>query len=100
MHAFDFSLRETQAKVHEQSHLIFKSFGSGLERARTRLEHGERSVIQGDPERQLRLGYSIVMAQGKVIRNVSQAAMGERLDIRVSDGTIQTEVTDITINKN
>ncbi len=48
---------------------------------------------QVNPERQLRLGYAIVKSsKGKVIRSVKEASSGDRLDIKVSDGSIHGTV--------
>ena len=44
------------------------------------------------PERQLAHGYSIVRSHGKVLRSVGSVKSGDKLDILVSDGSIESKV--------
>lgn len=53
----------------------------------------ESFLEQANPERQLRLGYSIVKTKvGKVIRSVKQVRPGERIHTQVADGEIASTV--------
>lgn len=58
-----------------------------------RVEAAVTVLEQANPERQLRLGYSIVKnKQGKVIRLTTDVAHGDMLEIKVSDGSIESIV--------
>lgn len=44
------------------------------------------------PERILKMGYSIVRSQGRVVKNTSDVSVGEMLTLQLHDGVIETEV--------
>lgn len=51
-----------------------------------------------DPLRLLRLGYSIISQDRKILRSVAGIAKGDYFEARLSDGTLKAEVRDITPN--
>ncbi len=80
---------------------LAKSF-SGLRalisEASQMLAHSEKAIALSDPSRQLKLGYSIAMAQGRVVRKTGDVKIGESMDLRVSDGKIVSEVKKLINN--
>jgi len=85
----------------ELNNLLNKSlseFRMLLSGANQQLEHAEQIISSNNPERQLSLGYSIARYKGKIIRKVKDVAMGENIDLNVTDGVITSEVKNI--NKN
>ena len=74
--------------------LIF-GFESLLAKISRQLEHSAKILYLNNPERQLRLGYSIARCGGKIVRSVKNVKLGEDLDIRVADGNIISEIKDI-----
>jgi exonuclease VII large subunit len=52
-----------------------------------------------DPERQLKLGYSIVRSGGLLVRKIEQVHVGQSVDIRVENGSFMSEVKIINNNK-
>ena len=60
------------------------------------LSHSEKVIYLNNPERQLNLGYSIAVADGKIIRKTGDVKIGQSFDLRVSDGRINSEVKKIT----
>lgn len=61
-----------------------------------RLSGLEKLLAQFDPSRALRLGYSLVrLSSGKLLRSSTDATVGDRLDIRLSEGRIGAEVIKI-----
>ena len=52
-------------------------------------------VIFNNPERNLKLGYSIATSNGRIIRKTSDVKVGEDVDIKVSDGIIISEVKEL-----
>ena len=57
-----------------------------------RLEYADRSVRLSDPAHQLRLGYSIVRQNGKVMKSVRSVRVGDCLDVQLADGSLGTKV--------
>ena len=57
----------------------------------------EKLLFQFDPTRALNLGYSLVrLGSGKILRKSTDAKVGDRLDIRLSEGTIGAEVKEVS----
>ena len=52
-----------------------------------------------NPERQLKLGYSIIHSQDSLVRKVQQVRVGQLVDVRVQDGSFTSEVRIINKNK-
>ncbi|MBP9686348.1 MAG: exodeoxyribonuclease VII large subunit [Candidatus Doudnabacteria bacterium] len=66
---------------------------AALERVRATVDSAESFLEQANPERQLKMGYSIVKTRsGKVVRSVADAQAGEQLRTQVSDGEITSVV--------
>ncbi|PIS39413.1 MAG: exodeoxyribonuclease VII large subunit [Candidatus Nealsonbacteria bacterium CG08_land_8_20_14_0_20_38_20] len=70
-------------------------FRALLSRINQQLEHSAKIIELNNPERQIKLGYSIARCRGKIVRSVQNVKVGEDLDIRVVDGDIISEVKDI-----
>jgi exodeoxyribonuclease VII large subunit len=69
---------------------------SALSRVKDRLKAGEERLRQSDPMRALQLGYALVRKQGKIVRGTNGVAIGDRLDIQLGRGSIESEVTGLT----
>jgi exodeoxyribonuclease VII large subunit len=103
--------------VENKATLSFEKFRSNLINLRTRLtNYGEKyssgfnnllfiikeqlknaqKVIEiNNPERQLKLGYSIATVKGKIIKSVKDVEAGQDLEVKVSDGKIISEIKKI-----
>lgn len=69
---------------------IFREFEYLVENSSNLLDKSAKSIESGNPERQLTRGYSILKNNGKIIRSVKNVKKGEKLDITVSDGIIES----------
>ncbi len=49
-----------------------------------------------DPERQLKLGYSLVSLRGRIVRSVKDVQVGDEVDVKMSDGELRSKI----LNKN
>ncbi|MFH1181291.1 MAG: exodeoxyribonuclease VII large subunit [bacterium] len=70
-------------------------FNMLLEKAKEKLKYAEKVAALNNPERQLRLGYSIAAIDGKIVRRTRDAEIGKDINIRVSDGEIISQVKKI-----
>ncbi len=66
-----------------------------LERQNNRLEQLSLRIEGFEPRRILRLGYSLARSGDRTIRSVAEVGVGARLDVRVSDGLLETQVVRI-----
>lgn len=62
---------------------------------RDRLRDIETRLRQYDPLRALQLGYSLVRKGGRIVRGTGGVAVGDRIDIQLGQGSIESEVTGI-----
>ena len=49
-------------------------------------------IILHNPERQLKLGYSLVSLGGKIVRSVKEVKIGDEVGIKVSDGELKSKI--------
>lgn len=63
--------------------------------ARQLLEYAQSTANSNNPERQLKLGYSIARVGGRVIKSVAAVKAGQNIDVGVSDGIIKSLVTEL-----
>ena len=66
-----------------------------LAQAKQKIVSVERLMLTYNPERQLKLGYSIVRSGETVVKKVGQLKMGQAVDVMVGDGSFESEVKDI-----
>lgn len=60
-----------------------------------------RNIIEShNPERQLKLGYSIAKINGKILKSAKNAKVGDSLDIILADGMINSKATNIKLHGN
>lgn len=88
-------LAEADEAIRQTIKASLLGFKYLLTRARQKIEQAERIINFNNPERQLKLGYSIAACRGKIIRTVENVKIGEQIDIKVIDGIIISKVNRI-----
>lgn len=68
---------------------------AAITNTRDRLGDIEARIRQYDPVRALQLGYSLVRKGGRVVRGTGGLAVGDRIDIQLGQGSIESEVIGI-----
>ncbi|MDP1689034.1 MAG: exodeoxyribonuclease VII large subunit [bacterium] len=112
-HLLNVSWEEAYSKIQQVPHLLtriseqFKKIRMDLDLAwNTILNHtkdgisavteilkfADQSIRLNDPTRQLKLGYSLVRKNGKIIKSVRGLNIGEQLNIEVEDGSLVTKI--------
>jgi exodeoxyribonuclease VII large subunit len=74
---------------------VVQTFTNALRHAQQSTLSLEKLLASNNPERQLRLGYSIVRLGDVVIRRVSQVRKGQTVQVRVQDGGFKSDITEI-----
>jgi exodeoxyribonuclease VII large subunit len=95
---FKNSLKTTNERLEGCLSKSFSGFKSFLALVIQQISQAEKIVFFNDPERQLRLGYSIASCDGKIVREIKDVKIGKNIYIKVTDGKIISEVKNI--NKN
>ncbi|OHB25817.1 MAG: exodeoxyribonuclease VII large subunit [Parcubacteria group bacterium RIFOXYD2_FULL_52_8] len=86
-----------QRTVTETTTRLQQLFSKSFATKRDRLVSWEQYLQAVSPERNLRLGYSIVLnKQGKVVKSIRDVALADAMTTRVADGTMQSTITAIT----
>ena len=83
------------ANLEKQMESYFTGFVLLCDKTREKVANIEKLVNLNNPERNLRLGYSIASIGGKIVRKASDAKIGEELNIKITDGTISAEIKNI-----
>ena len=92
------TIRHEKYKVQKIGELILDKFNDRLTQANNGLASMQKNINQNSPERQLKLGYSIVLIDGKVVRSAKQVKAGDIIVSKINDGEIESSVKKI-INK-
>lgn len=95
---FRFILKDILSKLNDRGQKMLTVIAQALEAACKRADYLQNLITSHNPERPLKLGYSIATINGKVIKKTSQVKAGCLLDIRLSDGKLTSEVKKISNN--
>lgn len=74
---------------------INQLYSVALKNINNKISNLARLVEVNNPERQLRLGYSLVFNKGKIVRSVQDVKPGQEMQVRVADGEISSVVKNI-----
>lgn len=91
--SFAHRLHSLEQVIYSSATNIAKSFENRYREAVTRLANFERIIATNNPERQLKLGYSIVRKNGEVVRSIKNVTINDEITTQVSDGVIVSKVT-------
>lgn len=95
LHAFPHFIRQIQEAFDGASKRLLEKFSAATQAMRATLERSEVALRHHDPQRLLRLGYSLVRQGGVIVRSTAGLTPGEILDIQLSDGKVESKVTKI-----
>ncbi len=74
---------------------ILDNFEGMIEKVGHLIESCEETVKNNNPERQLKLGYSIASISEKIVRKIGDVKTGQDMDVRVVNGLISSKVKNI-----
>jgi exodeoxyribonuclease VII large subunit len=95
--SFKYILNNVRRFLSDNGSMIAAQLKLALIAAGQQLEYLEKTMAVNDPNRQLKLGYSIVKSGGKILNSISSVAVGEIIDISLADGIIDSKI--VKINK-
>jgi exodeoxyribonuclease VII large subunit len=90
---FDHALQSTVVDVGLGNEL--RAFARALGGIHLQISSSERLLETNNPERQLRLGYSIVRGQSGLIKRIGQVTVDQEVDVRLQDGSFAGRVAKI-----
>lgn len=71
---------------------IYEGFIKNKRRVGELLESYQKQLFSNDPSRQLKLGYSIIMKNGRILKSVSQIQKGDLVSVSLNEGSFDSEV--------
>lgn len=95
---FRFILKDILSRLDDRGQKMRASISQALETAKERTDYLQNLIASHNPERPLKLGYSIATVNGRVVKKISQVKEGVLLDIKLSDGKLASEVKKISNN--
>lgn len=95
----NFSISSTKDRVYSSIvKEIFDSFVRNKNKVDELLTSYQKQLINNDPKRQLKLGYSIVMKNGRILKAISQIQKGDIVNVNLNEGSFESEVKIINNN--
>jgi exodeoxyribonuclease VII large subunit len=95
----NFSISNIKDNIHGS---IIKEIFDGFIRSKNKTEEllisYQKQLANNDPKRQLKLGYSIVMKNGRILKTTSQIQKGDIVNIGLNEGSFDSEVKIINNN--
>jgi len=92
---FKNALLNAKIRIRDSLDESLSGFRTLLSKVNQKVIQAEKSIFLNNPDRQLRLGYSIARCNGKIVRRTGDTKIGEDIDVSVLDGVITSEVKNI-----
>jgi len=89
---FKFILQDVNRRIDNLRANSLLGLKNSLLAAGKQIEYLQKMIESHNPERQLKLGYSITKSNGKILRSANEAGVGDQIDIMLCDGEIASEV--------
>jgi exodeoxyribonuclease VII large subunit len=87
-----FAIRDRKEGVSRLAETVLRQYAACVDRSGKRLESAAERLKAHDPERLLRLGYSLVMRRGKLVRASSELSPGDTVEVKLAEGGFESEV--------
>jgi exodeoxyribonuclease VII large subunit len=89
-------VEDRRSRLDELASRLPRAIERDLERAKSRLAEQAGRLDAMSPLKVLSRGYSVATVDGSTVRTIDDVDRGDRMDVRVQDGTVHTDVTDTT----
>ncbi|MCK5123429.1 MAG: exodeoxyribonuclease VII large subunit [Candidatus Pacebacteria bacterium] len=87
-----YAINNEKRKIVLLNNQILSEYKKTASATRNKISVFENVIKANNPERQLKLGYSIVLLKGKVVKSVKQVEKGDLINIKMSDGKIESAI--------
>ena len=88
-------INELGRNLVEYPNIFLININRGILRAKQGILSLEKLMLTYNPERQLKLGYSIVRSGGSIIKNVNQIKIDQTIEVTMGNGSFESEVKKI-----
>jgi len=91
---FENELRDKKLFIDDLRKDLIKSFSLNIKETKEKINYLEKEVNYNNPKRQLKLGYSILRKNDKIIKSIDEVNNEDLIDLEVLDGIIKSKVYD------
>ena len=91
----EFSIKNKHTDIILLKKKIFSEYEKNISLLKDKIKYFENSLKIHDPERQLKLGYSITFLNKRIVRSVQQIKKGDLIDVKLAKGEVKSEVKNI-----
>lgn len=74
---------------------ILRDFAECLNLEKGTIVNNEQIIYYNNPEKQLKMGYSISRVKGHIIKDISQVKVDDDIDVQITNGVIQSKIKNI-----
>ena len=93
-----FQIEKANESVVRYGAELIKQYHQALEGVGEAIKENEETLKRYDPRRVLKLGYSLIQKEGKLLRGVMGVKKGDALTLRLASGRLDAEVTGVYNN--
>lgn len=86
------SLGQINERIYKSIKRLSYYFSRELAIAEEKIIILNSKIDQNNPERQLKLGYSLVSFNNKIVRSVRDIEIGDEVDMKLSDGELKSKI--------
>ncbi|MBD3299728.1 MAG: exodeoxyribonuclease VII large subunit [Candidatus Moranbacteria bacterium] len=90
-----YRIKQEQENLKINQDILEKTFEANLKDRVDFVQRAESAILNNDPRRQLKLGYSIVMKGEEVIKSVDRLLVDDVLEVKIYDGELKTRIKKI-----
>lgn len=93
-HRISAEIRREKEHIDLAKSDILNKYSDALQHMEEMILSAKSAIVSNDPQRQLRLGYSISYHNGKILRSINDVSTGSVIRTRLADGKISSVVND------
>ena len=91
-----YSLGRSQKEIRTNANQLISLLNAQIKNYADRIQQADRLIESNNPERQLKLGYSLAFAKGKIVRSTKDLTKGSLLTVRFADGSAETIINELS----
>jgi len=95
LNSLGFRITELKKVIIKYPNIFLTNINRGILQAKQKISSLENLLLAHNPERQLKLGYSIVSSGGSIIKSVNQIKINQSVEVAVANGSFESEVKKI-----
>jgi len=93
-----FTIKQCDRDLRYHTDLLWKNGKTTIEATANRITQIEKELQNNNPERQLKLGFSLLFSHNRIVKSINQLQTGDSVRIQLSDGEVKA-ITEEIIKK-